>query len=199
MEFDFPLKKQCVSCTFIATLKALHCYAKKSILENKCHPLPHLFEIVIPNQRLFSSCQSCRHSTSRSAKVESEVCSRCKQPLPRFFVALEMCITLQSPLFHYYKWADQQQHTEIAQPYICQKKVNGADCDVHRSDNDIKLNNEFYGRKRLRRWGKGGFGEGCVKSPVVCKLCREFAASPEARFFLLAVLLLLLLLQSLST
>lgn len=160
MEFDFPLKKQYVSCTFIATLKALHCYAKKSILENKCHPLPHLFEIVIPNQRLFSSCQSCRHSTSRSAKVESEVCSRCKQPLPRFFVALEMCITLQSPLFHYYKWADQQQHTEIAQPYICQKKVNGADCDVHRSDNDIKLNNEFYGRKRQRRWSKGGFGEG---------------------------------------
>lgn len=77
-----------------------------------------------------------------------------------FFVALEMCITLQSPLFHYYKWADQQQHTEIAQPYICQKKVNGADCDVHRSDNDIKLNNEFYGRKRQQRWGKGGFGEG---------------------------------------
>lgn len=29
MEFDFPLKKQYVSCTFIATLKALHCYAKK--------------------------------------------------------------------------------------------------------------------------------------------------------------------------
>lgn len=88
-----PLNEQCVSCAFVVTHKALPRYAKRSS-EKTSHPLSYLFETVIPNQRLFSCCQSSRDSTSRSPKVESKRCSRCKKPLPRLFVALDNGLNL---------------------------------------------------------------------------------------------------------
>lgn len=67
---------------------------QKRSSEKKYHPLSHLFETVILNQRLFSCCQSCRDSTSRSAKVERERCSRCKTPHQHFFVPLDNAYNL---------------------------------------------------------------------------------------------------------
>lgn len=74
---------------FIVTHTALPRYIKRS-RESVYHPLSHLYETAILNQRLFSCCQSRRDSTPRSDKVESKRCSRCKKTSPALpFFALD--------------------------------------------------------------------------------------------------------------
>lgn len=193
-----------MSWAFIVTHNALHHYAKKSP-EKKYHPLSLLLETVILNQRLFSFCQSCTDSTSRSAKVESKRCSRCMNPLSRFFVALDNVYNLAVSFnFAITNGQINSERRKITQQWMCHtlhslRKGHWSSQWCAQiwifiiSDNDIKLSNEMD-----RRGGGGGVRwggvasdyclfHGCAKGLFCIKLCEDFITSPEAQFPLPAI------------
>ena len=134
----YPWTNNVCPVPFIVTHEALPRYAKRSS-EKTNHPLPHPFETVIPNQRLFSCCQSCRDSTSRSAKVESKRCGRCKEPLSRFFVAPDnmynLAISFNFSITNGQISAACRHHAALNLSHSTHfgKRSPEQSCDVHRS------------------------------------------------------------------
>lgn len=153
--FCSPSNEQCMSSVSAVTLKA---FPLRSERTNR--PLSgSLWDLSFWNQTLFSCCQSCRDSTSRSAMVESKQCIWCKKALLHSFVTPDNVHTLASSFKLTISKRANRRCMQNSPSVVCdtycalREKVTGAACDGCRiwifiaRDNDTDPSNEMDGRQ----------------------------------------------------
>lgn len=153
--FCSPSSEQCMSGVSAVTLKA---FPRRSQRTNR--PLSRcLWDLSSWNQTLFSCCQSCRDSASRSATVESKRCIWCKKALLHSFVTPDNVHTLASSFKSTISKRANRRCMQTSPSVVCDtystlwEKVTGAARDGCRiwifiaTDNDTDPSNEMDGRQ----------------------------------------------------